>query len=698
MRARIFAVMFVGLGVACAGKDAGPPPKAAVTDPTKEPLPTGKYECIDTEAVAKKDPAYGSFHAIHASEPAAALPPRTVADKYAFAANDHDGDGIDDEYDLCPTSAEDGKEPHPFDGCAIDADHTKGRTHWPDLPRVIVKADHIEITEQIHFAPNSAKILDASKSLIAAIAQAIVDTPDIELVEVAGHADKQGDAKANVKLTNQRAKSVVDALVAKGVDTKWLRSMGYGEYCPLDQGGTKEANAKNRRVEFRILRRDGRDLTPSWGGCDAAEKNGIHQPPPSPRVVRPKPLKPMTITSSKGAPDFHGSCRTPHAPECEKDCKDGSVEACYVGAHERTHSTDASAITANRDSLKSECDRGLFPACSQLGLSFLLEPPQDHGAALAAAAPSCDKGDGVGCGVEAFLLQRGCSVQPDQAKGYALAKKGCADDLDHARDHMGGSLGDRLSCTVASSALWWGLGGAKDHAAAYAFDQRACSAGLRHACVRLAQDALSEPALVTDRNKLVATLHDACEQEGWDVKREECIALANVEKAGEYASPKMCEAGGQLECIKKCDGKEWEPCMDLYISALYRGFYRRVEPLSPRAWVIKGLQEEARTDHYKDSQAKIDEAAVELYNKACSATVPSGCIHHARMRLEGRGAFRDPAGASTALNEWCTKGEKMACAFLAHAAATKKIPGGKEEAKARMAAACKAGLQRACGK
>jgi hypothetical protein len=68
------------------------------------------------------------------------------------------------------------------------------------------------------------------------------------------------------------------------------------------------------------------------------------------------------------------------------------------------------------------------------------------------------------------------------------------------------------------------------------------------------------------------------------------------------------------------------------------------------------------------------------------------------MRLEGRGQFRDPAGASKALEEWCTKGEKMACAFLAHAAATKKIPGGKEEAKKRMAEACKAGLTRACGK
>ena len=240
------------------------------------------------------------------------------------------------------------------------------------------------------------------------------------------------------------------------------------------------------------------------------------------------------------------------------------------------------------------------------------------------------------------------------------------------------------------------MGGARDRAAAYALDMRACAAGLRHACVRLAQDALSEPALVTDRGKLVATLHDVCEQEGWKDTREECVALASIEKPGEYVSPRLCEAGGQLECIKKCEDKEWEPCMDLYISALYRGFYRRFDPLSPRAWVIRGLLEEARTDPYRDSQARIDEAAADYYSKGCAATVPSGCIHHARMRMAGRGAFRDPAGAAKALDEWCQKGEKMACALLGHAAATKKIPGGAAEAKKRMAEACKAGLQRAC--
>jgi outer membrane protein OmpA-like peptidoglycan-associated protein/TPR repeat protein len=697
VRAELVFYVFAVTVAACGGPGGTSTAAKTAADPMTAPVPDkSRFECIDTEAIIKRDASFASYRTINTSDPAQrpALPARVVADKFAFAVTDHDGDGIDDEYDLCPLSAEDGREPHPFDGCAANADHTRGRPIWPDHPLVAVKADRIEISEQIHFAKGSAKIVDDSKALLDEIAQAILDNPEIEAVEVAGHADEQGGNKKNVTLTKQRAKAVADALVARHVDAKWLRSMGYGEYCPLDPSGTKEAFAKNRRVEFRIIRRNGKELTPSWGGCDEAEKQGIQRPPPSHAVTRPKPTKPVAQT--KGPPDFHGSCRTPHAAECENDCRAGSVESCYVGAHERNHSPEPSAIVTDRDSLKRECDAQLFPACSQLAVSLLSEPPQDHAAALGLANPACEKGDGFGCGVAAFLLQRGCSVPPDPPKGYALAKKGCTIDLDQAREHMVGSIADRLSCAVASRSMWWGLGGPRDRAGAYSMDLRACAEGLTHACIRLAQDALNEPALVTDRAKLVSTLHDACEQQGWKNASEECIALANIEKPGEYSSPRLCDAGGQLECVERCDHSDWEPCFGLYISAVYRGFFRLFDGLSPRAWVLRGLIEEAKTDHYRDSQARIDEAAADDYGKACSAAVPSGCVHHARMRLEGRGTLRDIPGAARALDEWCKKGEKMACAFLGHAAATKKIPGGVPEAQRRMADACKAGLKSAC--
>lgn len=684
--------VFAAVMAACGspGGEAKAPPKAVDrTDPLNGPVPpNSKFECIDLEA--KKDASYRVINP--ADKPA--LPARTVADKFAFAPADHDGDGIDDEYDLCPTSAEDGKGAHPFDGCALADDQTKGRPTWPDVPRVIVKSDHIEITEQIHFAKGSAKILDGSKPLIAAIAQAILDTPSIELVEIAGHADTVGGNKDNLTLTKQRAASVSDALVARGVNAKWLRSMGYGEYCPIDRANTKVAFAKNRRVEFRIIRRDGKELSP-WGGCDEAQKHGVKPPPPpTADLTRPKPKTPVVVQQSKGAPDYHGSCRV-RAPECTDDCRGGSVEACYVGSHERSHSVESGPVATDRDTLKKDCDAQLFPSCSQLAVSLLSEPAQDHATALTLATPACDKGDGFGCGVEAFLLERGCAVQPDPATGYTVAKKGCAIDIVQSHDRIG-STSDRLACSVASRAMWNGLGGTRDHAGAYALDLKACASGLPHACIRLAQDALSEPALVTDRPKLVGTLHDMCEQQGWTPGAEDCVAMANVEKPGEYTSPKLCDAGGEVECAQACQNRDWEPCFDLYVADLYRGYRHSFDGLSPRTMVLRGLVEEAKTDHYRDSQAKIDEAAAESYAKACTATVPSGCVHHARMRLEGRGTLRDIGGAGDALDEWCDQGEKMACALLGQAMVTKKLPGGALEGQKKLAAACTAGLKWAC--
>jgi hypothetical protein len=48
--------------------------------------------------------------------------------------------------------------------------------------------------------------------------------------------------------------SVVRALVSRGIDHTRLRSKGYGEYCPLDQGHNEKAWEQNRRVEFKILK------------------------------------------------------------------------------------------------------------------------------------------------------------------------------------------------------------------------------------------------------------------------------------------------------------------------------------------------------------------------------------------------------------------------------------------------------------
>ena len=71
-------------------------------------------------------------------------------------------------------------------------------------------------------------------------------------VQVAGHADYLGPAAYNMGLSENRAKTVVDALTAAKVDAGRLSSIGLGSSKPLDPAHSNDARAKNRRVEFSI--------------------------------------------------------------------------------------------------------------------------------------------------------------------------------------------------------------------------------------------------------------------------------------------------------------------------------------------------------------------------------------------------------------------------------------------------------------
>lgn len=103
----------------------------------------------------------------------------------------------------------------------------------------------------INFESGSAVIAPASYPLLdslAAVAQRCVGYR----VEIGGHTDALGDDGANQALSERRAQSVADYLVGKGVAATQLGVRGYGETEPLDASGTPEADAKNRRIGFKV--------------------------------------------------------------------------------------------------------------------------------------------------------------------------------------------------------------------------------------------------------------------------------------------------------------------------------------------------------------------------------------------------------------------------------------------------------------
>ncbi|MDY3330438.1 MAG: OmpA family protein [Pelistega sp.] len=69
--------------------------------------------------------------------------------------------------------------------------------------------------------------------------------------EIAGYTDNVGDAAANQKLSEERANSVRNYLIAQGVPAESLVAVGYGQEEPIADNGTAEGRAQNRRIEFK---------------------------------------------------------------------------------------------------------------------------------------------------------------------------------------------------------------------------------------------------------------------------------------------------------------------------------------------------------------------------------------------------------------------------------------------------------------
>jgi outer membrane protein OmpA-like peptidoglycan-associated protein len=75
------------------------------------------------------------------------------------------------------------------------------------------------------------------------------------VARVEGHTDRSGSATKNQTLSQERARSVADALAATGVDAERIEIVAMGETRPIDAGRTAEARHRNRRVEVYLIER-----------------------------------------------------------------------------------------------------------------------------------------------------------------------------------------------------------------------------------------------------------------------------------------------------------------------------------------------------------------------------------------------------------------------------------------------------------
>ena len=107
-------------------------------------------------------------------------------------------------------------------------------------------------TLYINFDTGKSRIKQESYEIITAIQNLLEQNPDLKIA-IEGHTDDVGDAAENLRLSENRARSVVIALSDEGIDENRLSYKGFGESKPIEDNTTEEGKAKNRRVEIKKI-------------------------------------------------------------------------------------------------------------------------------------------------------------------------------------------------------------------------------------------------------------------------------------------------------------------------------------------------------------------------------------------------------------------------------------------------------------
>jgi OOP family OmpA-OmpF porin len=101
----------------------------------------------------------------------------------------------------------------------------------------------------INFDFDKADIKPESQPIVDQIVKLLKDNPGLNLA-VEGHTDNIGTPSYNKQLSDARAKSVVLALTAQGIEARRLKAVGYGQDKPIADNSNDDGRAKNRRVEL----------------------------------------------------------------------------------------------------------------------------------------------------------------------------------------------------------------------------------------------------------------------------------------------------------------------------------------------------------------------------------------------------------------------------------------------------------------
>ena len=151
-----------------------------------------------------------------------------------------------------------------------------------EIDFILAAINKPQVVENIFYDFDKATLRDESKAALDEMAQMLRDNPNVT-IEMGAHTDRKGSDEYNINLSNRRAKSVVDYLIAAGIAADRLNPKGYGESVPktvtkrinklypqfpegtvlneeyietLSPEDQEAADQINRRTEFQVISTD----------------------------------------------------------------------------------------------------------------------------------------------------------------------------------------------------------------------------------------------------------------------------------------------------------------------------------------------------------------------------------------------------------------------------------------------------------
>lgn len=146
-------------------------------------------------------------------------------------SQDDDGDGVDNEKDQCPNTPK-GTIIN-YLGCEKDKD--------------------VNVSLDVKFELESTKVNEDYVDDLDRLGKVMKDNPGLN-IEIQGHTDITGSEQLNMKISNQRAKSVADYLLKNHfIESRRVKAKGYGPRVPIADNETRLGREKNRRVEAKLM-------------------------------------------------------------------------------------------------------------------------------------------------------------------------------------------------------------------------------------------------------------------------------------------------------------------------------------------------------------------------------------------------------------------------------------------------------------